>query len=148
MAKKTWPPTVRFYYRTTGGIDTVYTYHDYLVLENYVNKMYRLNELVEIAHSYLDTAKGDLRIKGVTFLGEVPGTHLPLGRYSGYSEHRKFQVVDISFKQSSNEKDSAGLLKKDVGFVGFWNKGEATLDISFPTLDSLLKANPLLDNGN
>ncbi len=143
--KKVWPPVLRFYYRSGGCNNGYCTYRDYLVLENYANKTYRLNELAEEALRYLDTAKGDQPIDGVTFVGEASDTKLPPGMDKTASEYSEYQVVSITFDSISQDKKNISAPKRHIGFVALWKKGEATTFTS-PSVDSLVEANPLLDN--
>ncbi len=145
--KKVWPPELRFYYRSGGSNNGYLTFHDYVVLENYVNRTYYLNDLVAVARHYLDTAKGASPIDGVTFVGEAPDTRLPPGMYKTQREHIEYQIVSIAFDSTSTKERNIGSSKKHVGFVALWKDGESAA-FSSPSVDSLVKANPLLDNGN
>lgn len=145
--KKVWPPELRFYYRSGGSNNGYLTFHDYVVLENYVNRTYHLNDLVALARDYLDTAQGASPIDGVTFVGEAPDTRLPSGMYHRQSEHVEYLIVSIAFDSTSTQEKNIGSSKKHVGFVALWKDGESAT-FSSSTVDSLVKANPLMDNGN
>ncbi len=108
--------------------------------------MYRLNELANLASRYLDTAKGDLPVKSVVFVGEAPDSRLPPGMWGTYNEHIKFRIASISFENRTNRKDS-NRLKTNVDFVALWKDGVPEI-FTMIALDSLLKVNPTIDNGN
>jgi hypothetical protein len=125
---------IRFYYRAQGCENDNCTYYDYLVLGNYENNKFNLKETAEIAHHYLDTAKGNLPIAGVTLIGEEPGEELPSGSFETYYKHYKKQVVSFFFTNDS------------INGIAIWKEGKA--EELEGSMDSLLKSNIKLDNEN
>jgi len=129
-----------------GCNNDVCTYHDYVVLENYVNKTYHLDNLVDLAKKYIDTARGDLRVGGVTFIGEAPDTQILPAMYATYDDYRGYQVASVAFSEDRSAINDSS--REDVNYLAIWKKGDVTI-FSFSThIDSLLKSNPLLNNGN
>ena len=136
--------TTRFYYRVPGCNDGYCTYDDYLVLENYTNNKHTISELAKLAYDYIDTAKADMPISGITFVGEKPGSRLPTGMYHRYYEHADNQVVDFSFNNSLRQDST--MKKPAIREATLWKKGKS-LDAKSP-IDSLLNSTELLDNEN
>lgn len=97
---KSMLPSIRMYYRVPGCNDGYCTYGDYLVLENYENNKYSINELAKLANSYIDTAKADFPISAVLFVGEEQGTHLPPGLMHRYYQHADKRVISFRFNNS------------------------------------------------
>ncbi|MBK8712285.1 MAG: hypothetical protein IPL97_10505 [Niastella sp.] len=71
-------PKVSFYTRNyTGGYDRDTTYYPELKISNYRDGEYSVNELFQLAKSYLDTLHNKSKIGGVVLYGEAPCKKMP-----------------------------------------------------------------------
>ena len=133
-------PQIRFHYREIGANNGFYTYTDYLVIENYKNKSFIINDLVSFAIVYSDTVKADLPVTGIKFLGEPKGKKLPPGRTSEYHKHVDISVLSVGFNTATKEKLKE---KKKIDVIALWKLGEATIYLN---IDSILNSNLIIDN--
>lgn len=118
VPKENQKSEVKFYKRDEGGgsengkaVDT--TYFDYLVITNYVDGNFTVNDFYKIAKSYVDTTRADKRISGVTLLGQEPNDELPYPSYN--NPISKYRLVSFGFHTASSDS--------------LWKKGDL-MDIS------------------
>lgn len=116
-------PSIRFYYREVGANDGYYTYTYFLVLENYRNNVYSVKQLADVATKYTDTAKADLPISSVVFVGEPKGTTLPKGMTKTYHLHVNYKVASASFNNSFR---GDSLNKKMIDEMSLYRDGRPT----------------------
>lgn len=134
---------LRFYFRDILGHNEYKTYADNLVIENYSNNIYTMNELADIAIRYIDTVKADRHLTGVTFLGEQTNNPLPLGMWKNAEKYSKYFVVAFDFNNSL-ESDSIHNKSKIV-MITMYENGEPKI-YDEQNVDSLLRTKSLLNN--
>jgi len=109
-------PKITFYTRnfSHGNGDT--TYYDDLKISNYREGAFSVNELFQIAHSYLDTVNSKWRIGGVTLFGEPPCNTMPTPNSWTIEE---FKLISFGF---SNKNDPIQLTS-----LAYWENGKITI---------------------
>lgn len=117
---------VIFYARGGWGIDSVYTYEDYLVVTNYVNRTMTVDSFIKLAKNYIDTANhSDTLIGSVIFLRQEPNGCLqePTDTYLANTNRiEKFGIIMVGFQCRS--PDRAGKLN-DIGYINIWKNGKS-----------------------
>lgn len=130
--------TTRFYYRVPEQTGDSVFYEDFLVLEDYKNDFFTIDNLVRIAYQYVDTITSDKPVVGVTYVAEYAGQTLPKGRFETYSQHKDYQVFSIRFLKSAKHDANS----VNVSSIAFWKDGEAVI-VNNPS-DSLLTSQKTL----
>ncbi len=83
---------VRYYYRDEKGINEYYTFSDYLVISNYRDGLYTVQNLVEIARLYIDTVRSKKPVSGITFVGKRSRGTLPKGDWDHFTTKKSISL--------------------------------------------------------
>jgi hypothetical protein len=135
----TSPNKIVYYYREERNTNEYKSYHDYLVIENYINKSFTYKDLARIATTYIDTVKTKVPVSGVTFVRKYSNEKLPPGNWDSFQEQKKYFIVSIRLSGKEPNKD------RNVEFMTVWKNGTP---LPFPEnnqIDSLLRDSILID---
>jgi hypothetical protein len=131
-------PNFRMYYRAITGVNSYYTYLDYILVSNYEPNTIKLKELVNYAQNYIDTVHADKPVSGISFIGQAPCKKLP-SVDDTLLEHRDYCVFGVAFNngfRGEKFKDTT------INIISIPNKKVFTFYFTSKSIDSLLLINP------
>ena len=137
------PVNFRFFYRDERSNNYYNTYDDILVIEKFSPSKLCIAELVDFTVKYRDTAKTEYPISRIDLLGEIEKDHFELSKAILY-DYYKYMVLAIDFEnvfeKNKNKKHPV------ISSLTIWKGNQLSKDFENASIDSLIKANPTLDN--